>query len=60
MGAGLGGGHGRLQGYFGLVVDNIIDVNLVLWNGSQITVSENSHADLFWGIRGVGLFLIYK
>ncbi|ORY63307.1 uncharacterized protein BCR38DRAFT_475286 [Pseudomassariella vexata] len=54
VGAGLGGGHGRLQGHFGLVVDNFIDIDLVLWNGTQISVSEESYPDLFWGLRSAG------
>ncbi|KAF3769586.1 FAD-binding domain-containing protein [Cryphonectria parasitica EP155] len=54
MGAGLGGGHGRLQGYFGLIVDNIISMDVVLWNGTQIIVNEDSYPDLFWGLRGAG------
>jgi hypothetical protein len=53
MGAGLGGGHGRLQGFYGLVADNIIDVNLVLWNGTQVNVSAASHPDLYWALKGV-------
>ena len=54
MGPGLGGGFGRYQGYFGLVLDNIIDMNVVLADGSMITVSESSHSDLYWGMRGAG------
>ncbi|MCJ1478900.1 hypothetical protein MMC13_007584 [Lambiella insularis] len=54
MGAGLGGGHGRYQGFYGLIADNIIDANVVLANGSQVNVSETSHPDLFWGLRGAG------
>ena len=54
MGAGLGGGHSRVQGLYGLVLDNMIDANLVLADGSQILVSEESYADLWWGLRGAG------
>ena len=54
MGAGLGGGHGRVQGLYGLILDNMIDANIVLADGSQILVSETSHADLWWGLRGAG------
>lgn len=54
MGPGLGGGFGRYQGYFGLVLDNIIDMNVVLADGSMVTVSESSHSDLYWGMRGAG------
>lgn len=54
MGPALGGGFGRYQGYFGLATDNIISMNVVIANGSQIVVSEFSHADLYWGMRGAG------
>ena len=54
MGPGLGGGFGRFQGYFGLVLDNIIDMNVVLADGSMVTVSESSNSDLYWGMRGAG------
>ncbi|KAL9577457.1 MAG: hypothetical protein Q9212_006351 [Teloschistes hypoglaucus] len=54
MGAGLGGGLGRYQGFYGLIQDNIVDADLVLANGQTITVSDTSHSDLFWGLRGAG------
>jgi hypothetical protein len=31
-----------MQGMFGLIADNILEANVVLGNGSQITVSETS------------------
>lgn len=60
MGAGLGGGHGRLQGYFGLVSDNFVDLNVVLWNGTQVNVSATSYPDLFWALQGVSLSLLQR
>ncbi|MCJ1377218.1 hypothetical protein MMC17_000310 [Xylographa soralifera] len=54
MGAGLGGGYGRYQGFYGLISDNIISANMVLADGSMVTVSETSNPDLYWGIRGAG------
>lgn len=54
MGAGLGGGLGRYEGFYGLVSDNIIDAEVVLASGSIITVSPSSHPDLWWGLRGAG------
>ncbi|KAI1124475.1 hypothetical protein F5Y10DRAFT_249357 [Nemania abortiva] len=50
----LGGGHGWLQGQYGLAADQVVSARLVLPNGDLITVSEKSHADLFWAIRGAG------
>ncbi|KAI4226647.1 MAG: hypothetical protein L6R36_003013 [Xanthoria steineri] len=54
MGAGLGGGLGRYQGFYGLISDNLIDVDIVLASGETVTVSEKSNSDLWWGLRGAG------
>ena len=54
IGPGLGGGFGRYQGYFGLILDNIIEMDVVVADGSMITVSESSHSNLYWGLRGAG------
>lgn len=34
--------------------DNIIEMDVVLADGSAIKVSDSSHPDLFWGMRGAG------
>lgn len=54
LGPGLGGGHGRWQGYYGLVSDNFIKLNVVLANGSATTVSSDTAPDLFWAMKGAG------
>ena len=54
MGAGLGGGYGRYEGYTGLVLDNIIDMDVVLANGTSVFVSGTSNPDLYWAMRGAG------
>lgn len=36
------------------MADQVISARLVLPNGELVTVSENSHPDLFWAIRGAG------
>ena len=54
MGAALGGGLGRYQGFYGLLADNIVDADLVLADGSIITVSDSSYPDLFWALKGAG------
>ncbi|KAH7403724.1 hypothetical protein BKA64DRAFT_777384 [Cadophora sp. MPI-SDFR-AT-0126] len=50
----LGGGHGFLQGCHGLIRDSLISAHVVLANGSVVLASEDSHLDLFWGLRGAG------
>ena len=39
LGAGLGGGHGRFEGLYGLISDNIRQFNVVLANGTATRVS---------------------
>lgn len=50
----LGGGHGWLQGQYGLLTDNVISFELVQANGSATTASETQHPELFWALRGAG------
>ncbi|KAF1919310.1 hypothetical protein BDU57DRAFT_137282 [Ampelomyces quisqualis] len=54
LGPALGGGHGRYNGLYGLVTDNIVHYNVVLANGTEIGVNETSHSDLLWALQGAG------
>ena len=54
LGAGLGGGIGRLQGLYGFIVDNILSVRIMLPNTTVVNSSQDSYPELFWGIRGAG------
>ena len=42
------------MGYAGFVADNIVSMDVVVADGSQITVSASSNPDLYWGMRGAG------
>ena len=50
----LGGGVGHLSRKYGLTIDNLLEADMVLSDGSVVTVSASQHADLFWAIRGGG------
>jgi FAD/FMN-containing dehydrogenase len=50
----LGGGLGHLTRKYGLAIDNLLEVSMVLADGSYVQASANSNSDLFWAVRGGG------
>ncbi len=50
----LGGGVGHLSRKYGLTIDNLLEADMVLADGSFVTVNANQNEDLFWATRGGG------
>ncbi len=50
----LGGGIGHLSRKYGLSIDNLLEVDMVLADGSFVTANADDNADLFWAVRGGG------
>ncbi|WP_250004728.1 FAD-binding oxidoreductase [Actinoplanes sp. M2I2] len=53
-GLALGGGYGPMAGVGGLASDTIVGAEVVLADGSIVTVDDSHEPDLFWALRGGG------
>lgn len=50
----LGGGHGYLSPKYGLTIDNLVNAQVVLADGSVERANAGQNPDLFWALRGGG------
>ncbi|CAJ0545086.1 Ff.00g085590.m01.CDS01 [Fusarium sp. VM40] len=50
----LGGGSSVLAAKYGWALDNVLEYEVVLANATIVTASENTHADLYYALRGGG------
>ena len=50
----LGGGVGHLTRNYGLSIDSLLAVEMVLADGKFVTASTRENSDLFWAVRGGG------
>lgn len=50
----LGGGLGWLMAKYGMALDNLLSVDLVLADGRLVRATSDENPDLFWAVRGGG------
>ena len=50
----LGGGVGYLARKYGLTIDSLLEVDMVMADGTYLTVNNHQYPDLFWAVRGGG------
>ncbi|KAK7055368.1 Glucooligosaccharide oxidase [Favolaschia claudopus] len=48
------GGYGFTSRMWGLTLDNVLSINLVLANGTITKASKDVNSELFWAMRGAG------
>lgn len=53
-GLSLGGGVGHLSRAYGLSIDSLLEVDIVLASGKLVIANEKENSDLFWAVQGGG------
>lgn len=46
------GGFHYFNNKYGYAMDNVVNYDVVLGNGTQVTANKTSHSDLFWALKG--------
>lgn len=54
VGYALGGGLGDISPYVGLGCDQVVELEMVLFNGTVIRANKETHADVLWASCGGG------
>lgn len=49
-----GAGHSAISNEYGLGVDRVLEMDVVMPNGTYVTASRCQHPDLFYALRGGG------
>ncbi|KAF3258158.1 hypothetical protein TWF217_005850 [Orbilia oligospora] len=49
-----GGGHSPLSSIYGLAVDQVLEMKVVLPSGEYITANDYQNQDIYWALRGGG------
>ena len=45
---------GYLTRKYGLTIDNLLEANIVIADGSYVTANKDKNSDLFWAVKGGG------